>query len=118
MRDQLEQLRAECFRMLHNINSNIGQIVTYPTRHVNPQENLMQEYVDNAVAPTAVLKNHPQDLYELWIEYTTGLEGISQLGYSMQEKEAVSRINTLKGKSFGILLHSSYTNRCVMQCCD
>ena len=75
MRDQLEQLRAECFRMLHNINSNIGQIVTYPTRHVNPEGNLIQENVDNTVAPTAILKNHPQDLYELWIEYTTGLEG-------------------------------------------
>ena len=60
------------------MNSNIRRIAMVPTRRANPAQNVVNNNPvpqDNPEAPRAILKSCPRDLYELWTEYLTGLDG-------------------------------------------
>ena len=78
VRELLDQHRAERNRLFHIVNSNIRRISMVPTRRANPAQNVVNNNPvpqDNPEAPRAILKSRPRDLYELWTEYLTGLDG-------------------------------------------
>ena len=74
----LDQNRAERNHLFHTVNSNNFRIALVPMRYANPAYNVANNnpvYQDNPVALWAIPKSFPQDLYALWTERLTGLDG-------------------------------------------
>ena len=78
--DKIEQTRAEQRRNFTTIKSSIQRIANTParligtTRNNNNNNNTMTMAATNQVGRPAVLAM-PRDLYQLWNEYTQGLQG-------------------------------------------